>query len=322
MSLYEILEIKQNASEQEIKKAYHLLSRKYHPDKCSDINATEKFQQISSAYQLLMDDTIRKKYIKMNYTEKSNFQILLEKIFSSNLKIQELKNLGINFSTVDWKYLEINYKHIFQAINFKELFEMFLSGKVPIKKENYICSDSDTNSWDETQAEYYYDLPFEFQKPNKLDIIIKKNISLNDLIEKNKGETKIKRRFEDEECTTKYIYNIKTPYIVFNNGGDMEDGDYGNLIIELILPTNFYWKENLIIYEHLFTGYQMFYGIDIKLNIGDNKQIEYINWVPSRDGLIINVQSINIKNHCFTIKLTLNYEHNDEKEEILRYIFN
>ena len=47
MSLYDILEIKPNASEQEIKKAYYSLSKKYHPDKCNDINASQKFQEIN-----------------------------------------------------------------------------------------------------------------------------------------------------------------------------------------------------------------------------------------------------------------------------------
>jgi curved DNA-binding protein CbpA len=33
MDFYEILELKPNASEQDIKKAYRILSIKYHPDK-------------------------------------------------------------------------------------------------------------------------------------------------------------------------------------------------------------------------------------------------------------------------------------------------
>ena len=36
MDFYEILELKPNASEQDIKKAYHALSKKYHPDKCKN----------------------------------------------------------------------------------------------------------------------------------------------------------------------------------------------------------------------------------------------------------------------------------------------
>ena len=54
MDLYEILELKSNASEYDIKKAYYSLSKKYHPDKCKDENATMKFQQIKNDNQIII----------------------------------------------------------------------------------------------------------------------------------------------------------------------------------------------------------------------------------------------------------------------------
>ena len=41
-SLYETLEINENASEAEIKKAYRKLARKYHPDVNKETSAEEK----------------------------------------------------------------------------------------------------------------------------------------------------------------------------------------------------------------------------------------------------------------------------------------
>jgi hypothetical protein len=64
----------------------------------------------------------------------------------------------------------------------------------------------------------------------------------------------------------------------------------------------------------------MVYGLDISLDVG--KKIDFKNWVPSRDGFLITVDSVNIKNHLFTIKLSLNYEHSEDKEEILKLMFN
>ena len=139
------------------------------------------------------------------------------------------------------------------------------------------------------QAEYYFDLPINYQKPNKLDIKLILNLTLNDLIEQNKRKIKIKRRFEDEEYIANYVFNLNKPYIVFNGGGDMDDGEYGNLIIQLCLPKNFFWKENLIIYEYSISLYQMVYGLDVILDLAENKTIEYKNYVPSRDGFLINV---------------------------------
>lgn len=322
MSLYDILELKPTASEQEIKKAYYSLSKRYHPDKCKDENASQKFQEINSAYQILSDEKLRKNYIQMNQDEKSKFQIILEKIFSNKLKINELKDLGISFNKMDWEYLEKNLMGLINSLNFKELFMFLTKGTVPVKKEsNILCSDSDVNCWDESQAEYYFDLPITYQVPNKSDIRLILNFTLNDLIEKNKRKIKIKRKFEDEQVITNYIFNLKTPYVVFIGGGDMDDGSYGNLIIQLNLPPNFYWKENLIVYDYHISLYQMVYGLDIILDL-DSSKIEYKNYVPSRDGFLINVDKLNIKNQYFAIKLSLEYEHSEDKEQILKEHFN
>jgi DnaJ-class molecular chaperone len=323
MSLYDVLEIKPTASEQEIKKAYYSLSKKYHPDKCKDENATQKFQEVNSAYQILSDEKLRRNYIQMNTEEKSKFQTVLEKIFSNKLKINELKDLGINFTKKDWDTIEKNLMGVINSLNFKELFDFLTKGKVPVKKDsNILCSDSDINCWDETQAEYYFDLPLNYQIPNKIDIKLNLNFELNDLIIQNKRKIKVKRQFEDESMVTNYIFNIKTPYVVFPGGGDMDDGTYGNLIIQLNLPKNFYWRENLIVYDYHITLYQMVYGLDIMLDLDRDSKIEYKNYVPSRDGFLINVDKLNIKNQYFAIKLSLEYEHSDEKEFILQNHFN
>ena len=62
---YNILGVKRNASEQEIKQAYRRLARKHHPDVNSgDKSAEAKFKEINEAHEVLSDKENRKKYDK------------------------------------------------------------------------------------------------------------------------------------------------------------------------------------------------------------------------------------------------------------------
>jgi molecular chaperone DnaJ len=61
--LYKTLGVSKKASEDEIKKAYRKLARKYHPDRNpGDKEAEEKFKEISAAYDVLSDPEKRKEY--------------------------------------------------------------------------------------------------------------------------------------------------------------------------------------------------------------------------------------------------------------------
>lgn len=64
--LYKILGVSENASQEDIKKAYRELAKKYHPDKYpNNQEYEEKFKKISEAYSVLSNKEKRAKYDQM-----------------------------------------------------------------------------------------------------------------------------------------------------------------------------------------------------------------------------------------------------------------
>jgi DnaJ-class molecular chaperone len=93
MDLYSILEVKQNSTLNDIKKAYKKLALKYHPDKTNNDSAS-KFIEISNAYNILSDENKRKEYnniLKNNkYSEVDNKK---NPTYSDNIITDMLGNL-------------------------------------------------------------------------------------------------------------------------------------------------------------------------------------------------------------------------------------
>jgi len=101
---YKILGVSKNASQDEIKKAYRELAKKYHPDANKNDPAAEKrFKEISEAYEVLKDPEKRKKY----------------DAFGSNYNFQN----GMNFDPSQYGWRTRSYSS--GSSGFSDFFDMF-----------------------------------------------------------------------------------------------------------------------------------------------------------------------------------------------------
>jgi molecular chaperone DnaJ len=113
---YEVLGVRQGASEEEIKKAYIELVKKYHPDKYRDNPlaslAEEKLKEINEAYDYLMKNKNSSSFGNNNgqsYNGYSNgssdFSQVRTNIINGNLSQAESMLNNINDRTAEWYYL-------------------------------------------------------------------------------------------------------------------------------------------------------------------------------------------------------------------------
>jgi molecular chaperone DnaJ len=87
---YEILGVPEYASEEEIKKAFRELAKKYHPDVPG--GDAEKFKEILEAYRVLSDPKLRKEYdVQRKWKTKAGFDFTPEGLLFLTISFLILK---------------------------------------------------------------------------------------------------------------------------------------------------------------------------------------------------------------------------------------
>ena len=131
MNLYDVLELNQNANEIEIKKAYHRLVKKYHPDKNNTINTTEKFLKIQSAYEILINESTRNKYGTMQENEKSSFNDFLDKIINNNIDLKDFLNYCNHLTNKDIEDIHDNFYHFIKNFTTEDILNLVKDYIIP-----------------------------------------------------------------------------------------------------------------------------------------------------------------------------------------------
>jgi DnaJ-class molecular chaperone len=297
-NLYNILNIPNTSSPEDIKKAYKLLARKYHPDKNKeDIIeiANEKFKEIQYAYQILMDEDKRREYDDMNNNDREIFNEMFMNF------IKGAKN-------VLYEYLKASFQ---------------------IKHENSVESFSEEN---------YIDSIMSIDELNDLDIIINLEVDLIEkYLGKKKKIKYTNQKYIDNEyklIENNITIELNSNQLIFYDCGDEYDNRKGNLIINIVAKNNKNYRVNGndLIKKVKISLYEYIYGIDfildhfnerIKINIDNpihelasqNKEFYYkvsnkgLNSKEGRGDLYIN------------FKLIIKNQGSMDDQELLKYYY-
>jgi len=99
---YEILGVSPTSSPEEIKRAYRHKAIKFHPDKNpDDMQALDKFRQITEAYNTLIDYKLRAKYDRQLINNQEKFKNSIYKQKHRDSKLSEVKKILSSIFTKD-----------------------------------------------------------------------------------------------------------------------------------------------------------------------------------------------------------------------------
>jgi len=247
MDYYTILEINHTASKEEIKKAYKKLVLKYHPDKNTNKESHNKFIDINTAYNILIDDNKRKEYDKLETEDKIElYNYLKNNILSKYGLYNNILNI------LEELYGKEDFINDVNNFNIKKLYNNFID-----KLNNIKYTDLINNEPQDIYENCYISLKDRYLN------IKKKVIIKNDNNEEN-------------------IYNIsilKDEYRIINEG--INGGD---LIINIICNEEEEIKQidevNLLLIKEI-TLYEYLYGGSFELEYfdGEHINIKYSNFI-------------------------------------------
>ncbi len=291
MNPYKILELpdSKNVSKEEIKKAYKSLILKYHPDKNQNIDTTDKFKEIQTAYEILYNDESKKIYDNLPSQGQVKYYESLKKIiikkypeFTDYLKfiISHFYDDNENLLQKDLEEFNLNsiYEHLINKFTLK----------APITKP---IKDLNIRGTLKADLKDLYNNKFEsliIKRETKEDINIYVPLFHNNFILEGEGET---NNEIDGDILIKIEHNE-----IYENFTKMNNDLYVELEVSL--------------YDYLFGGKISFLNLDDSILEIEHESLLYKNIIKLENKGFKNGEEIGDMHIICTIK---DLEKNKEK---------
>lgn len=265
---YIILELNNtnNITKDDIKKAYKRLILKYHPDKNKNIDTTEKFREIQTAYEILYDDNKRHEYQNLSTNKKNEYYNVVKNIIIS--KYPNINNYLSFFIKTFYNDNENSFKNDLENFNFKSLCSNILSS-------NILNTDM---------------LNISQRAKIELDIIGSVNASMKDRYLNKHMVMEINR--DTKEPIIIYVPLIDDKYIL-ENEGECENNKHGNIIIDIHIPNEYdiFTKIGKDLYVNIYVSKEQYLNGGVLQFINLDNNIIKMNFGSLVDNCILEIKN-------------------------------
>lgn len=277
MDFYEILQIDQNATDKDIKKAYRKLALIYHPDKPS--GDEEKFKQINIAYEVLSNTQKKIKYDGLNAANRIKLFDLFNSIIPA--KHSSTINLIIDFFYDNKNDLRNDLDSMdFTTIKNKILNKLSESSIVDILRSTY--------SWN-AKKNIIIDDDDDIFTENNLDISGEITVTLDERYCKKYRKINVKRVRDNKLDSKQFDIPILDDIYILDCEGDKNNLCSGDLTITIKEKQHELFERvgqyDMMITKKI-TFYDYLYGFEFELELPDKIVLHIKNMNPKENGLI------------------------------------
>ena len=274
MDYYKVLGVDENASEEQIKKAFRKMSLKHHPDRGGD---AEQFKKINEAYQILGDNEKRREYMlrgknafvnmnRMNGMNQMDIDPILKMFFGGIPGMPGMPNVHIfrngrpiNVNTIQKpapiiKTAIITLSQSFSGLTYPLLIErwILINNEKRLEKEKIYINIK--QGVDSGEIIIVKDKGNIINNQLKGDIKIHIKVENKSMFKRDGLNLKIKKTISLKESLTGFTFEIKhingKKYTINNDSGNIipvnyrkeidglgitRDGKMGKLIIEFLI---------------------------------------------------------------------------------------